>query len=134
MLPTLQDAQILYGQMVSMIGVLFGVLFTGVLLTLGVSSILLLSSGGDTSSSGQSRFLCVYLIILSSTVLAFDAATFVLGNGVAIFFSHSPIEIQEFYGTCGKAVGSTTLVIGLMADGLLVRLPRYLPYRITNKS
>ncbi len=109
--------------MVSMIGVLFGVLFTGALLTLAITSILLLSSKGDI----QSRFFCIYVVILSLLVLVFEAAAFVLGNGAAIFFSHSQIEIQELYGTYGKVIGSTTLVIGLLADGILVRLSWYSP-------
>lgn len=113
----------LSSQTVSMIGLIFGTLLTGVLLTLGTSSIFLLYSKRDRSTLGRNRFLCAYIVILLSAVLAFDAAAFILGNGFSILFSQPPNKIQEFFWTWGEAVGSMTLVITLLADGVFVRLP-----------
>ncbi len=110
-------------QMVAMIGHLFGVLLTGVLLTLGVFSVPLLSSKGDQSILSQNRILRGYIIILSLAILALDAEAFVLGNGLTIFFSRPQDRLQEFSRIMGKVVGSTTLAVGLMANGILVCLP-----------
>ncbi len=113
---------ILNDQMVQMIGPLFGILLTGILLTLGVSSLFLLSSkGGNRDLSMRNQLLRTYVVILLLAVLALDAEAFVMGNSVAIFFSHPQIQIQEFRVILGQVVGSTTLAIGLLADGLLVR-------------
>lgn len=123
MRPAPEDFQaVLYDQMVHMIGLLFGTLLTGILLVLGVSSILLLSSDGDRSLSRRNRFLCVYITILLLAVLAIDAEVFILGNGFAVFFSQPRNRIQEILGLWGKAVGSTALVVALLADGIFVCL------------
>lgn len=123
MRPAPEDFQaVLYDQMVHMIGLLFGTLLTGILLVLGVSSILLLSSDGDRSLSRRNRFLCVYITILLLAVLALDAEVFILGNGFAVFFSQPQNRIQEILGVWGKVVGSTALVVALLADGIFVCL------------
>lgn len=123
MRPAPEDFQaVLYDQMVHMIGLLFGTLLTGILLVLGVSSILLLSSDGDRSLSRRNRFLCVYITILLLAVLAIDAEVFILGNGFAVFFSQPRNRIQEILGLWGKVVGSTALVVALLADGIFVCL------------
>lgn len=123
MRPAPEDFQaVLYDQMVHMIGLLFGTLLTGILLVLGVSSIFLLSSDGDRSLSRRNRFLCVYITILLLVVLALDAEVFILGNGFAVFFSQPQNRIQEILGVWGKVVGSTALVVALLADGIFVCL------------
>ncbi len=135
MRPAPADTQeVLYDHMMHMVGLIFGVLLTGVLLTLGVSSVFLLSSKGVRGSTRRfNRFLCAYVIILLLNILAFDAEVFILGNGSAIFPSLPPNEIQKLFGIWGKAVGSTTLVIGLMADGILVSSSWNPRYRESNK-
>ncbi len=119
---TAEDLQaILNDQMMQMIGPQIGVLVTGILLALGASSLFLLSSNGDNNLSVRNRFLRAYIVILLLAVLALDAEAFVMGNNVAIFFSRPQIELQELRVIWGQVVGSTTLLIGLLSDGLLVR-------------
>ncbi len=113
----------LNGLMVDMVGLLLGTLLTGVLLSLTISSLPLLSSrGGDKNLLKRNQFLRVYIIILLSAVLIFEAEVFVVMNSVAIFFSQSQDVVQFFFKIWGKVTGITTAVIVLLSDGILVRL------------
>ncbi len=115
--------------MTNMVGLLVGALLTGILLSLGISSLFLLSSKGrDRNLLRRNRFLRVYIIILLSTVLIFDAEAFVGVNRVAIFFSQPRHTAQELTGIWAKVLGLTTAAIVLLADGVLVRLTSYLPF------
>ncbi len=108
--------------MMEMIGLLLGTLLTGVLLTLGISSLFLLSSnGGDRNLLRRNHFLRVYIIILLSTVVVFDAEGFVLVNS-SIIISQPLDMLQKFLGMWAKVVGITSMVSVLLADGVLVRL------------
>ncbi len=110
-------------QMMESMGLLFGTLLTGVLLTLRISSLFLLSSRrADRNLLRRNRFLRVYIIILLLTVLTFDAEVFALVNGAAVISSQSHNALQRFVGTLGWALGATTMVIALFGDGILVRL------------
>lgn len=113
---------ILHDQTMSMVGLMLGTLLTGILLTLGASSIFLLSSNKDESLLGQNRFLCIYVIILLSAVLVFDVEVFVLGNGFSIFLSQPPNKILELFEMWSFTMGSTALAITLLADGIFVCL------------
>ncbi len=109
--------------MTNMIGLLLGAVLTGVLLSLGISSLFLLSSkGGDEDSLKRNRLLRTYITILLLTVLIFDAEQFVGLNSVAIFFSQPLDKVQLFSEVWGKVTGTTTIVIVLLADAVLVCL------------
>ncbi len=105
-------------------GLLYENQFPGVLLALGVSSLILLSSTrADRNLLTRNRFLRVYIIILLLTVLTFDAEVFVLVNGVDVFnFARSQDALQKFVGMWGRVLGATSMVITLLADGVLVCL------------
>lgn len=122
--PTPGDAAglqaVLHDQTMFMVGLMLGTLLTGILVTLGASSIFLLASNGDKILLGQNRFLCVYIIVLLLTVLVFDAEVFILGNGLSIFSSQPPNKILELFGIWSVAVGLTSLAITLLGDGIFV--------------
>ncbi len=107
-------------QMMQMIGLLLGVLLTGILLTLGISSLFLLSFKGENKNlSRRNRLLRVYIIVLLLVVPIFGAGAFVLLSGDIVFFSQQKDTLERFWG---KVVASTTMAIILLADGLLVCL------------
>ncbi len=118
--PTFVQA-ILSSQMMQMMGLLLGTLLTGILLTIGISSLFLLSSfkREHGALSRRNRILRVCVIVLLLAVPSFGAGVFVLLNGNVVFFSQPQGALTRFWG---KVVASTTMVIILLADGLLVRL------------
>ncbi len=124
---TTEDFQaILNGQMMNSIGLLLSTLSTGILLSLGISSLFLLSSRGeDRSLLRRNRFLRIYIIISLLTVLALDVEVFVLVNETTIFefFSQPQSAYDKFERIWTKVSGTTMLVIVILADGVLVRLP-----------
>ncbi len=112
-------------QLMESIGLLLGTLLTGALLSLGIHSLFLLSSRvGDRSLLRLNRLLCAYIIILLLSVLAYDTGVFVVVNETAIFnlFSQPLNAIRKTKGILFIVVGSTSAVIPLLADGVLVRL------------
>lgn len=116
---------ILNDQLMESIGFLLGTLLTGALLSLGIHSFFLLSPrAGDGSLLRPNCLLRAYIIILLLTVLAFDAGVLLVVNETAIFnfLSQPPDTIQKFKGMLFNVVGSTTMVVVLLADGVLVRL------------
>lgn len=113
----------LKGTMTRMIGLLLGTLLTGILLTLGISSLFLLASRrGDRNLLRRNRFLRAYIIILLMTMVLFDTGVFVGVDSIALFFYRPQDTLQKFIEIWGKVMGTTTLFAILWADGVLVRL------------
>ncbi len=114
------------------VGILLGTLFTGILLTLGISSLFLLSSrGGDRNLLRRNCFLRAYIIVLLSTALILSAEGFVIVvTDITTFFSLPQDTTHENFEMWGKITGSTMAVIVLLADGILVHLSRTVPSEV----
>ncbi len=122
---------ILNDQAMESIGLLLGALLTGALLTLGISTLFLLPSRAEDGRLLRSNCLLrTYVIISSLSVLAFDAGILVVANETAIlkFFSQSLKVIDKSRGMLFSVVGSTTMIVILLADGVLVHLLSYLNF------
>lgn len=113
---------ILHTQMIEMIGLLFCVLLTGIVLTLGVASILLLYSQEDRNLLRRNRILCAYIILLFLLIFCFEAVAFAVDNSFTIFFSQPPNKTLEAVEKLGGVVGATSLASGLLCDAVFVRL------------
>ncbi len=121
-------------QMMQMIGLSFGILLTGIFLTLGISSLLLLSfERGNRNFLRRNHFLCVYIIVLLLTVPTFEAERFIVVNSSTIFFSQPQDTLHKILGIWGIVSGLTTVIIVLLTDGVLVRLSHYSPSILLNE-
>lgn len=104
-----------------MVGVLVGVLFSGILVNAGVSSLVLFRAESKRgASSRQGHFLCAYIIALLFLVIAFEAQEFIMCNASIIFRGEPPLKLPNIIGTLLKVANMTLVVILGLTDGLLV--------------
>ncbi len=118
---TKQLEEFIHSRMTMAIGIAVGVFLSGVAVTLGVSSILLLSSRNEVRSK-RHYFLCIYTTILLLCLVAFETLLFVDSNGAVTFPIQSPKKIQENSFRMAQVLFAILLVIIALVDALLVRV------------
>ncbi len=108
--------------MTQIIGLALGSLLTGILISLGISSLFLLSSRkGDRSLLRQNRLFSAYIITSLSAVLALEAGVFVAIKDATAseLFSQPQNTYRQLEGIWNRVAMA---VIILSADGVLVCL------------
>lgn len=109
----------LHNVVAAVVGTLIGVFFSGVAVTLGVSSILLLASKRGTLSRRE-YFLCAYTAILLLLLVAFECEVFAYYITSAISFLRLE-PAASFENKLIKTFFVTLVIITALTDGLLVR-------------
>lgn len=115
-----QTYDMLHPQLLLTTGYIVGILFTGGLISSGISCIFLLSTENGGKLSTQNRVLRLYVLVLILLVVGFEVATFLSSNGTVIFYFYSPSKTPQLtviLGTLGLALA---VVSGCLTDGVLV--------------
>lgn len=119
----LEAYRVSYDQLMWTIGTLIGVLFTGGLITAGISCIFFLSTGSHGPKL-QSRWLRVYIVILILLVLAFEVVMIVESHESTIFYFYSTERPIQLFLRLRTLHFFLAVVIASLMDGLLVRLSK----------
>lgn len=109
----------LHDEMVHMIGNSIGILLTGITLTLGISSILLLSSKRPLPK--QDKFLRAFTIVLLVLAVALQALTLLITFLLLLSPSYSPDKRSKDNMRLTMTSDMTLAIIAGLTDGLMVR-------------
>jgi hypothetical protein len=108
-----------YDQLVSITSSLTSALLTGGVVTLGITSIFLLST--KNKMPWQNRFFQGYLVTLILLLLAFNCVAIISSQAGIIFCFHTQQEIVSTSGTLKRVTILSAAAVVALTDGILVR-------------